>query len=120
MILINQREVSVGEFTADKEIKEDSENGREKNEHDNKLAVTEAGFAAPAAKRLLLFHFLSVHEKILQFWRRRSFLRVFGEVVIIIVPHKVVMMILRIVMIVTWIRPHSLNLSLMYCNNDSY
>ena len=121
MILVYQCDVSVGELTVDKEIKEDSKDGREKNEHDDKLAITEAGFAATVAKRLLLFHFLSVHEKILQFGRRGSFLLVFGKVVIIIMPHIVVMMIMRIVMIVTRILPHSLNFSLIcICINDSY
>ena len=50
MFLVNQCDVSVGELTADEEMKEDSEDGREKNEHNDKLAVAEASFAAPAAE----------------------------------------------------------------------
>ena len=84
-------------------MKEDSEDGREEDEHGDKLTISAADFAAPRAQRLLLLHLLSVHEIILQFWCRGSFLLVFCKMMIIIVPHKVIMMIMRIVMIVTWI-----------------
>ena len=84
-------------------MKEDSEDSREEDEHGDKLTISAADFAEPCAQRLLLLHLLSVHEIILQFWCRGSFLLVFCKVMIIIVSHKVIMMIMRIVMIVTWI-----------------
>ena len=84
-------------------MKEDSEDGREEDEHGDKLTISAADFAEPCAQRLLLLHLLSVHEIILQFWCRGSFLLVFCKMMIIIVSHKVIMMIMRIMMIVTWI-----------------
>ena len=67
MFLVNQCDVSVGELTADEEMKEDSEHSSEEDEHDDKLAVFETSPAAPRAEGLLLFHLLSVHQIILQF-----------------------------------------------------